>query len=65
MLPLAIHAMWYPTKLQWFIIWMTTVVCLIGWLKTDPGPEAFIMPAAAVGALFFWQVSADFKRTKD
>lgn len=57
--------MWYPTKLQWFVIWMTTVICLIGWLASDPRPEAFIMPAALIGGLFVWQVSADFKRTKD
>lgn len=57
--------MWYPTKLQWFVIWMTTVLCLIAWLAGDPTPEGFIMPAILVGGLFVWQASADFKQTKD
>ncbi len=56
--------MWYPTKLQWTLIWATTVLCMIGWLSSDPQPDAFIMPFALVGALFVWQVSADFKRSK-
>jgi hypothetical protein len=56
--------MWYPNKLQWFVIWAVTFVCLICWLATDPQPEAFIMPAVLVAALFIWHASADFKRTK-
>ena len=58
--------MWYPTKLQWFVIWMTLIICLIGWLATkDPQPEAFIMPGVLVAGLFCWQVSADFRRERD
>ncbi len=59
--------MWYPSKLQWFLIWMTTFICLIGWLATDPRPESFVLPAALVAALFGWQVSQDFasRGTKD
>ncbi len=56
--------MWYPTKSQWLVIWLTTVLCLVGWLASDPTPEAFILPAMLIGALFFWQVSADFRRAK-
>ncbi len=58
--------MWYPTKVQWLIIWATTVLCLVGWLASDPPAEAFILPAVLVMGLFFWQASADFvKRPKD
>ena len=57
--------MWYPNKLQWFVIWMTTVICLVAWLAKDPQPDAFILPGIAVGALFFWQISADLGRSKD
>ncbi len=57
--------MWYPTKTQWLIIWATTVLCMVGWLRTDPAPEAFILPVVLVGALFVWHASADFRRTKD
>ena len=60
-----LREMWYPTKLQWLIIWLTTVVCLIFWLATDPQPEAFVMPITLIGGLFLWQISADYKRTKD
>ncbi len=52
--------MWYPSKLQWFLIWMTTFICLVAWLATDPRPEAFVVPAVLVAALFCWQVSEDF-----
>ncbi len=52
--------MWYPTKWQWLVIWLTTVLCLVGWLATDPPWEAFLMPAVLVVALFLWQVSAGF-----
>jgi hypothetical protein len=57
--------MWYPTKVQWSVIWMTTVIFLIAWLRSDPSPEAFIMPAALVCVLFFWQVSAGLWGTRD
>jgi hypothetical protein len=57
--------MWYPSKLQWFVIWAVTFVCFVFWLTTDPEPEAFVMPALLVGALFVWHASADFKGTKD
>jgi hypothetical protein len=57
--------MWYPSKLQWLLIWVTTVACLMGWLTTDPPPEAFIMPGVLVAALGCWQASADFKRERD
>jgi hypothetical protein len=57
--------MWYPTKIQWLVIWVTTVLCLLGFLSTDPQPEAFVMPGALVCALFVWQASADFRRTRD
>jgi len=56
--------MWYPSKLQWFVIWSVTLLCVVGWLTTDPEPEAFIMPAVLVLALFVWQASADFRHTK-
>jgi hypothetical protein len=57
--------MWYPSKLQWFIIWMTTVICLILWLATNPRPVEFIMPGVLVAALFVWQVSEDFTARRD
>lgn len=57
--------MWYPTKIQWLVIWLTTVLCLVAWLLKNPPIEAFIMPFALIGVLFVWQISADFKRTKD
>jgi hypothetical protein len=50
--------MWYPTKNQWSVIWVTTVIFLIAWLRSDPSPDAFVMPAMLVCALFFWHVSA-------
>ncbi len=58
-------SMWYPSKTQWSVIWMTTVIFLIGWLRTDPSPDAFILPAALIGVLFFWQASQDFKGNQD
>ncbi len=62
----SVTAMWYPNKLQWFVIWATTLLCLVGWLiNTDPPAEAFIMPGVLVSALFVWHASADFRRTKD
>lgn len=39
-------------------------MCLIGWLRSDPEPEAFIMPAMLIGGLFIWHVSQDFGETK-
>jgi uncharacterized sodium:solute symporter family permease YidK len=51
--------MWYPSKLQWFLIWITTLICLVAWLATDPAPEGFIIPGVLVAALFGWQVSQD------
>ncbi len=57
--------MWYPTKVQWLVIWATTVLCLVFWLASNPSPEAFIMPGVLITALFFWQASADFRRTKE
>ncbi len=57
--------MWYPTKLQWFVIWTITLLCLVGWLMTDPPPEAFILPAALVAGLFLWHASADFGQSKE
>ena len=57
--------MWYPNKLQWFVIWAATLLCVIFWLVTDPPPEAFVMPGLLVAALFVWHVSADFRQTKD
>jgi hypothetical protein len=57
--------MWYPNKIQWLVIWIATVICMIGWLASDPKPEAFIMPAMLIGGLFVWQVSQDVGRTKD
>jgi hypothetical protein len=57
--------MWYPSKLQWFVIWAATLLCVIFWLATDPPPESFVMPGVLVAALFVWHVSADFRQTKD
>ena len=57
--------MWYPSKLQWFVIWAATLVCVICWLATDPPPESFVMPGLLVAALFVRHVSADFRQTKD
>jgi hypothetical protein len=49
--------MWYLTKTQWLVIWLTTLFCLVGWLASDPEPQGFILPAMLVGGLFIWQVS--------
>ncbi len=49
--------MWYPTKLQWSVIWATTVLCLIFWLTSDPTPDRFVAPILLVGGLFVWQAS--------
>ncbi len=57
--------MWYPSKVQWFVIWAVTLCCVVCWLLTDPAPESFVMPAMLIGALFVWHVSADFRETKD
>jgi hypothetical protein len=57
--------MWYPTRLQWFVIWAITFICFVCWLATDPEPKEFVMPAMLVGALFVWHVSADAGRPKD
>ncbi|MGE5644241.1 MAG: hypothetical protein ACM336_00480 [Acidobacteriota bacterium] len=46
--------MWYPTKTQWVIIWLATLVCVIGLLARDPEPGAFLMPAFVVCGLFVW-----------
>jgi hypothetical protein len=56
--------MWYPNKSQWSVIWIVTIMCLIGWLRSDPEPEAFLMPAMLIGGLFIWHVSQDFGGTK-
>ncbi len=56
--------MWYPTKLQWSIIWATTLLCTVLWLAKDPGPKSFILPGLLVAGLFVWQASADFRGTK-
>jgi hypothetical protein len=57
--------MWYPNKLQWFVIWAATLVCIVCWLFEDPAPESYILPAVLVAVLFVWHVSADFNQTKD
>ncbi len=57
--------MWYPNKLQWFVIWAATLLCVIFWLVTDPPAESFVLPGLLVAALFVWHVSADFRQTKD
>ena len=57
--------MWYPSKAQWFVIWVATLLCVICWLATEPTPESFVMPAVLVAVLFVWHVSADFRQTKD
>jgi hypothetical protein len=57
--------MWYPSKLQWFVIWMTTVTCLLLWLTTNPRPADFILPGVLVAVLFLWQVSQDFVTRRD
>ena len=49
--------MWYPNKLQWLVIWLSTVICLILWLAGDPEPKGFLGPSLLVAALFIWQVS--------
>ncbi len=46
--------MWYPTKQQWFVIWLGFVLCLIAFLAGDPKPEALFMPAFVVCGLFVW-----------
>jgi hypothetical protein len=55
--------MWYPTKAQWFVIWLTTVVCLVLWLQTDPEPGRFIPPGVLIAGLFVWQVSQGDKKS--
>jgi hypothetical protein len=57
--------MWYPSKLQWSVIWTATLLCVVGWLFTDPPIESFLLPALLVAGLFVWHASADFKETKD
>ncbi len=53
--------MWYPTKWQWLVIWISTVLCLVFWLARDPRPEAFVLPAGLVGALFVWQAKTKYE----
>jgi hypothetical protein len=55
--------MWYPTKGQWNIIWASTLVFLIAWLTTDPEPHAYFLPFMAIGALFAWHISTDYKKS--
>ena len=57
--------MWYPSKAQWFIIWLATLLFMIGFLATDPQPEQFFLPAVLIGMLFCWHVSADIRRSRD
>jgi hypothetical protein len=57
--------MFYPTKLQWTVIWITTVICLIGFLSGDPVPEAFIMPFTLIAGLFIWHVSGDYNKSQE
>ncbi len=49
--------MWYPTKIQWLVIWLTTVVCLLFFLSTDPSPKALLLPMMMIGVLFLWHAT--------
>ena len=49
--------MWHPTTQQWHVIWASTLLMLIAFLASDPEPHRFVLPGAAIGLLFVWNVS--------
>lgn len=57
--------MWYPTKIQWLVIWLTTVACLVAFLFTDPNPKALFLPCMMIGVLFLWQATGSPNDTEE
>jgi uncharacterized membrane protein YphA (DoxX/SURF4 family) len=56
--------MWYPTKIQWLVIWLSCVVGLLFVLANDPKPQALIVPCMMIGALFLWQATGSPEDTE-
>lgn len=56
--------MWYPSKTQWVVIWLSAVVFLIGVLATDPHPQALILPCMMLGMLFLWHATGSPEDTE-
>ena len=56
--------MWYPTKIQWLVIWLSTVACMLFFLATDPKPQALLLPCMMIGVLFLWQATGSPRDTE-
>lgn len=57
--------MWYPSRSQWLVIWLTTVVALALWIGGAPfgrGQDRAAVAVVLLGALLVWQLAAPRRR---